>query len=104
MPTKIDIYFKIIIFEKKKAMTQSIDSEIELKTEFHRLIDEIEDIEYLKKIYECLVEQFHKSSEDFSDLTVDTLRQFDKSIFEVKQGNFYTTEQIKEETKQWLTK
>ena len=85
-------------------MTQSIDSEIELKTEFHRLIDEIEDIEYLKKIYECLVEQFHKSSEDFSDLTAGTLRQFDKSIFEVKQGNFYTTEQIKEETKQWLTK
>ena len=85
-------------------MALTIDSEIELKTEFHRLIDEIQDMEYLKKIYECLVEQFHKSSEDFSDLTIDKLKQFDKSIFEVKQGNFYTTEQIKRETQQWLTK
>ena len=46
-------------------MALTIDSEIELKTEFHRLIDEIQDMEYLKKIYECLVEQFHKSSEDW---------------------------------------
>jgi hypothetical protein len=81
-----------------------IDKDLELKTEFHKLIDEIQDMEYLKRIYECLVEQFHKSSEDFSDLTVDKLKQFDKSMFDVKQGNFYTTEQIKKETKQWLTK
>ena len=85
-------------------MAITIDSEMELKTEFHRLIDEIQDMEYLKRIYECLVEQFHNSSEDFSDITADTLKQFDKSIYEVKQGNFYTTEQIKTETKKWLTK
>ncbi|MEY4538295.1 MAG: hypothetical protein RLZZ306_52, partial [Bacteroidota bacterium] len=48
------------------------------------------------------VEQFHKSSEDFSDLTIDKLKQFDKSIFEVKQGNYYTTEQIKNETQRFL--
>jgi hypothetical protein len=85
-------------------MATTINSEIELKTEFHRLIDEIDDMDYLKKIYECLVEQFHKSSDDFSELTIDKLKQFDKSIFEVKQGQFYTTEQIKKETLQWLTK
>ena len=85
-------------------MALTIDSEIELKTEFHKLIDKIQDIEYLKKIYDCLVDQFHKSSEEFSDLAVDKIKQFDKSIFEVKQGDFYTTEQIKKETQQWLTK
>jgi hypothetical protein len=93
-----------IIFGKKNVMELIIDKEIELKTEFHKLIDEIQDMEYLKRIYECLVEQFHKSSEDFADLTVDKLKQFDKSMFDVKQGHFYTTEQIKKETQQWLTK
>lgn len=83
------------LWKNKKTMALTVDSEIEFKTEFHRLIDEIQDMEYLKKIYECLVEQFHKSSEDFSDFTIDKLKQFDKSIFEVKQGHFIPMNRLK---------
>ncbi len=65
---------------------------------FHQLIDKTEDKAYLKKVYESLAEQF-SSEVDFSDFDV---KEYKKSISSVKKGNYFTNEQVKIESQQWL--
>ena len=75
-------------------------SEEKITPLFHKLIDEIEDKAYLKKVYESLSEQFNVQI-DFNDFD---LKDYKKSMAEVKKGNYFTNDQVKLEAQQWLKK
>lgn len=73
-----------------------------LKSEFHKLIDDFEDIETLENIYEGMKNIKNSNTADiFSDLTEEQVRRIYESREQVKQGKFLTHKQMLEEIKKW---
>jgi hypothetical protein len=80
-------------------------STIELKTAFHKLIDNIQDEESLQDLFASakvfLENRFQPLLDDESP---ELLAKLSKSLQSSQTDNYLTTEQLKSEIQQWRTK
>ncbi|MFN8343387.1 MAG: hypothetical protein U0X91_00170 [Spirosomataceae bacterium] len=80
-------------------------SAIEIKTAFHKLIDNIQDEESLQDLFDSakifLENRFQPLLDDSSP---ELLTKLSKSLQSSQTGNFLTTEQLKSEIQTWRTK
>lgn len=80
---------------------------LELKTSFHRQIDEIEDEKELEKLYEYFIllkKNFEKPDNDWWDeLTEKQKADIESSINESEdESNLIPHEQVMKDSKEWL--
>lgn len=80
-------------------------STIEIKTAFHKLIDNIQDEESLQDLFDSakifLENRFQPLLDDSSP---ELLAKLSKSLQSSQTDNFLTTEQLKSEIQKWRTK
>ncbi len=79
----------------------------EIKTSFHHLIDEIENEELLKRVYNLLKDYpKEKETEDFWDtLTNKQKEDIDAALKESEdEDNYISHDEVKKEAKKWLNK
>ncbi|MBE2226919.1 MAG: hypothetical protein IAE93_06245 [Ignavibacteria bacterium] len=84
-------------------------TQLEIKTNFHKLIDEIEDQNELTKLYEyciALKQNFEKSGSDLWDeLSEEQKRNFDIAIEQCNDPSKQIShEEVMRESKKWLKK
>lgn len=84
-------------------------TQLEIKTNFHKLIDEIDDQKELAKLYEyfiALKQNFEKSGSDWWDeLSEEQKEMLDLSIKESEdESNLILHEQVMKESLKWLKK
>ncbi len=84
-------------------------TQLEIKTNFHKLIDEIDDQKELAKLYEyfiALKQNFEKSGSDWWDeLSEEQKEMLDLSIKESEdESNLIPHEQVMKESLKWLKK
>ncbi|HAX49073.1 MAG TPA: hypothetical protein PK605_09180 [Ignavibacteria bacterium] len=84
-------------------------TQLEIKTNFHKLIDEIEDQNELTKLYEyciALKQNFEKSGSDWwGELSEEQKRNFDIAIEQCNDPSKQIShEEVMRESKKWLKK
>lgn len=75
-----------------------------IKQEFHQLIDEISNEQYLSDLYESVATFAKQKTDVLDDLSVAELSRLDESLEQIKQGRIVADAVIREKYKQWLTK
>ena len=78
--------------------------EIQVKSTIHEMIDKINDDDYLHDIYDSLTLFLNQRGDILDELSPLQQQRISESLTEVKNGNYTTNEEMKEEVKQWLTK
>ena len=68
------------------------------------MIDKINDDNYLHDIYDSLTLFLNQKGDILDELSPIQQQRISESLTEVKNGNYTTNEQMKEEAKKWLTK
>lgn len=71
----------------------------QLKNEFHKLIDSIEDEEMLQMLYEDAVEYTVTDVDD--ELTEDQMAEIKEGLRQIEKGNFITHDEMLEKIKAW---
>ncbi len=79
-------------------------SVIELKLEFHKLIDDIEDQSYLQDLYDSLAIFIGQRKLILDDSSPETLAFLQKSLTQANKRQTISTEQLRQELSQWLSK
>jgi hypothetical protein len=77
-----------------------------LKSEFHKLIDNIEDKKLLENFYEAISEYSKKNNsvDIIHELTEKQRARLINSIGQVSEEDTISNDQMKSEIKKWLTK
>ena len=75
-----------------------------IKEEFHRLIDEIPNGQYLSDLYESVAIFAKQKADVLDDLLTYELERLDESLKQVKEGKVVADAVVREKYKQWLTK
>jgi hypothetical protein len=78
-------------------------SAIELKLNFHELIDKIQDVQMLRSLYDCVAD-FTVETNDYIYLSDDQKERIKASIAQVHSGQTISNDIIKEKVKVWLSK
>ncbi|TAF29060.1 MAG: hypothetical protein EAZ70_03070 [Runella slithyformis] len=78
-------------------------SSIELKSNFHQLIDTIQDERMLRDLYDCLVD-FTIDNNTKQPLLSEQLARIQSSLEQIEKGQLIDNETIKQKVKQWLSK
>ncbi len=77
-----------------------------LKSEFHKLIDDIDDERMLKNFFEVFSEYIKdcNSIDIIDDLKEDQKRRLSSSLQQVRDGKLISNDKMKDEIKKWLIK
>lgn len=77
-----------------------------LKSEFHKLIDDIDDERMLKNFFEVFSEYIKdcNSIDIIDDLKEDQKRRLSRSLQQVRDGKLISNDKMKDEIKKWLIK
>lgn len=76
-----------------------------LKSDFHKLIDDFEDVETLENVYEGMVNLQKQSKVDILDeLTPAQLERLKESLKQAEEGNVISHEVMREKIKKWLSR
>ena len=78
-------------------------SVIELKTEFHKLIDNIEDEARLQDLFDSVVFYFGQKSTLPDENSPEMISSLKSSISQAESGKTISTQQLKQEINQWLS-
>ncbi len=78
-------------------------SAIELKSNFHELIDKIQDVQMLRSLYDCVAD-FTVETNDYIYLSDDQKKRIESSILQVSSGQVVSNDIMKEKVKLWLSK
>ncbi len=78
-------------------------SAIELKSNFHELIDKIQDVQMLRSLYDCVAD-FTVETNDYIYLSDDQKKRIENSISQVSSGQVVSNDIMKEKVKLWLSK
>ncbi|MCY7350142.1 MAG: hypothetical protein LH606_05685 [Cytophagaceae bacterium] len=78
-------------------------STTELKANFHKLIDGIDDEDQLRDLYEVVAEYAYKNGE-LDALTPDQIKRIYDSLEQVERGEGIPNAVVMQEMKQWLKK
>ncbi len=79
-------------------------SVIEIKQEIHQLVEQIDDSDYLQDIHNCIAFFLGQKKDVVDNLSELQISQIHQSLEEVKNGFFFTNDQVKKEAKEWLIK
>ncbi len=79
-------------------------SVIELKTEFHKLIDNIEDEARLQDLFDSVAFYLGQDSTLLDENSPEMINNLKSSISQAQSGKTISTEQLKQEINQWLSK
>lgn len=71
----------------------------QLKNEFHKLIDSIEDEAMLQMLYEDAVEYTVTDVDD--EFTEDQMAEIKEGLRQIEKGNFITHDEMLEKIKAW---
>jgi hypothetical protein len=96
---KLAVFFLILKYKTAKYMV-----EIQVKSTIHEMIDKINDANYLHDIYDSLTLFLNQKGDILDELSPLQQKRISESLAEVKNGNYTTNEQMKEEVRKWLTK
>ena len=75
-----------------------------IKEEFHRLIDEIPNEQYLNDLYESVAIFAKQKTDVLDDLSAYELNRLDESLEQIKQGRIVADAVVREKYRKWLTK
>ena len=81
-------------------------STLELKTDLHQLIDQVDDTSILKAIYTLLKKQSSNNTigytSGFKALTKkEFIKRIEKAESQIKKGQFVSIEELKKESENW---
>ena len=76
-------------------------SSIELKSNFHQLIDEIQDDIALRNLYNFVADFAIANDSKLSNYQIERMKQ---SISQIEKGQVISNKEVQENVKQWLTK
>lgn len=79
-------------------------SVIELKSEFHKLIDSIDDETHLQDLYDSVAFYLGQDSMFPNENSPEMIDNLKTSLSQAKSGKTISTEQLKQEINQWLLK
>ena len=79
-------------------------SAIELKSEFHKLIDSIENEARLQDLYDSVAFYLGEDSMLPNENSSEMISNLKSSISQAESGKVISTEQLKQEINQWLSK
>jgi hypothetical protein len=79
-------------------------SAIELKTEFHKLIDSIENEARLQDLYDSVAFYLGQDFIFPDENSLEMIDNLQSSLSQAKAGKTISTEQLKQEINQWLSK
>lgn len=79
-------------------------SVIELKTEFHKLIDNIEDEARLQDLFDSVAFYLGQDSNLPNENSPEMISNLRSSISQAQSGKTISTQQLKQEINQWLSK
>ena len=79
-------------------------SVIELKTEFHKLIDSIDNEAHLQDLYHSVAFYLGQDSAFPDENSPEMINTLQSSLSQAKAGTTISTEQLKQEINQWLSK
>jgi hypothetical protein len=75
-----------------------------VKEDFHKLIEDIDDENYLKDIYDTMAFQFHQKKDVLDDLSTEQIKRIEQSIKQIDEGKGIPHEIIKAKHQRWLIK
>lgn len=76
-----------------------------LKSEFHKLIDNFEDVETLENVYEGMVNlQKNKNKDILDELSPEQLERLNESLRQAENGEVTEHEVMREKIKRWLAR
>jgi predicted transcriptional regulator len=78
-------------------------SAIELKSNFHLLIEKLEDTQMLQDLYNYVAD-FALEHPNKIDLSSDQVERIQHSLAQIEQGELIDNQTVKDKIKQWLTK
>lgn len=79
--------------------------EFEIKPAFHQLIEEIDNKEYLRELYDSISGLLAKKTDTLEGLNAIEVEKLQKSISEAKNGQFKSDNEVRQKIAQkWLTK
>ncbi|MFL5754262.1 MAG: hypothetical protein ACJ76F_12695 [Bacteroidia bacterium] len=78
---------------------------IKLKSEFHKLIDEVNDNQLLQRFYDLFssLNKKNKSLDIIDELSVKQQQRLEESIKQVRDGKTVSNDEMKNELRKWLT-
>jgi hypothetical protein len=79
-------------------------SVIELKTEFHKLIDSVENEARLQDLYDSVAFYLGQESDLLNENSPEMISNLKSSLSQAESGKTISTEQLKQEINQWLSK
>jgi hypothetical protein len=79
-------------------------SVIELKTEFHKLIDSVENEARLQDLYDSVAFYLGQESDLLNENSPEMISNLKSSLSQAESGKTISTEQLKQEITQWLSK
>lgn len=79
-------------------------SVIELKTEFHKLIDSIDNEARLQDLYDSVAFYLGQDSTFLDENSPEMIDNLKSSLSQAQTGRTISTEQLKQEINQWLSK
>ncbi len=74
---------------------------LELKSNFHQLIDVIQDDKMLKDMFNCIADYAIKHDHQLSTAQIERMK---KSISQIESGQIVSNAQVQQNLKKWLTK
>jgi hypothetical protein len=79
-------------------------SVVELKSEFHKLIDSIENEARLQDLYDSVAFYLGQDLTFSNENSPETISNLKSSLSQAKTGKTISTEQLKQEINQWLSR
>lgn len=79
-------------------------SAVELKSEFHKLIDSIDNETRLQDLYDSVAFYLGKDLMFLDENSPEMINNIKSSLSQAKSGKTISTEQLKQEIGQWLSK
>jgi hypothetical protein len=79
-------------------------SVIELKSEFHKLIDSIDNESRLQDLYDSVAFYLGQDSALSNENSPEMISNLKSSLSQAESGKTISTEQLKQEISQWLSK
>ena len=75
-----------------------------IKQEFHKLIDEIPNEQYLCDLFESVAFFAKQKTDVLDDLSASELKRLDESLAQIKEGRVISDAVVRKKYEQWLTK
>ena len=74
-----------------------------IKDQFHQLIDEIRDDDYLRELFDSVAELARQKQDVLDDLSDTDLARLDNALVQIKEGKVLPDSVVRQKYKKWTT-